>query len=72
MKLTKDMPSDFDAFLEQEGIYNEANDTAIKRVIAYQIAQEMQAQNITKTKMAERMHTSRAVVNACSIPITDR
>jgi predicted XRE-type DNA-binding protein len=37
--------------------------TAIKRVIAYQIEQEMKAQNITKTKMAELMHTSRAVVN---------
>ena len=32
-------------------------------MIAYQLEQEMKAQNITKTKMAELMHTSRAVVN---------
>ncbi|GIT97921.1 XRE family transcriptional regulator [Sulfurovum sp. TSL1] len=63
MKLTKNMKSDFDEFLKEEGIYEEVNDTAIKRVIAYQIEQEMKAQKITKTKMAELMHTSRAVVN---------
>ena len=63
MELTKNMPSDFDAFLQEDGIYQEVNDTAIKRVIAYQIEQEMQAQNITKTKMAQLMNTSRAVVN---------
>ena len=63
MELTKNMPSDFDALLQEDGIYHEVNDTAIKRVIAYQIEQEMQAQNITKTKMAQLMNTSRAVVN---------
>jgi len=57
------MKSDFDAFLKEDGIYEEVNDVAIKRVIAYQIAQEMKEQKITKTKMAELMHTSRAVVN---------
>ena len=63
MKLTKDMKSDFDEFLKEEGIYEEVNDVAIKRIIAYQIEQEMKAQNINKTKMAELMNTSRAVVN---------
>lgn len=63
MKLTKNMKSDFDTFLKEDGIYEEVNDVAIKRVIAYQIAQEMKEQKITKTKMAELMHTSRAVVN---------
>jgi len=63
MKLTKNMQSDFDTFLKEEGIYEEVNDTAIKRVIAYQIEEEMKVQKITKTKMAELMHTSRAVVN---------
>ena len=63
MKLTKNIKSDFDTFLKDEGIYEEVNDTAIKRVIAYQIEQEMKAQNITKTKMASLMNTSRAAVN---------
>jgi len=63
MKLTKNMKSDFDELLKEEGIYEEANDIAIKRVIAYQLQEEMKAQSITKTKMAEMMNTSRAVVN---------
>ena len=57
------MNSDFDEFIVDDGIYEEVNDIAIKRVIAYQLEEEMKAQNITKTKMAELMNTSRAVVN---------
>lgn len=60
--------SGFDDFLKEEGIYEEANDIAIKRVIAYQIEQEMKVQNITRTKMAKMMHTSRAVVNRLLSP----
>ncbi len=63
MKLTTNMKSDFDELLKEDGIYEEANDIAIKRVIAYQLEEEMKAQSITKTKMAEMMNTSRAVVN---------
>ncbi len=63
MQLTKNMGSDFDEFLKEDGIYEEVNNKAIKKVIAYQLEQEMKAQNITKTKMAELMNTSRAVVS---------
>ncbi|MEA2018274.1 MAG: XRE family transcriptional regulator [Campylobacterota bacterium] len=63
MQLTKNMKSDFDEFLKEDGIYEEVNDIAIKKVIAFQLEQEMEIQKITKTKMAELMNTSRAVVN---------
>lgn len=63
MKLEKNMKNDFDEFLKEDNIYEEVNEIAIKRVIAYQLEQEMKSQNITKTKMAEMMNTSRAVVN---------
>ena len=53
----------FDNFLKEDGIYEEANDIAIKKVIAYQIEKEMRTQKINKTKMAEMMKTSRAVVD---------
>ena len=36
---------------------------AMKRVIAWQIEQEMKAQNLTKTRMAAKMNTSRAALN---------
>lgn len=52
--------SDFDEFLEQEGVLEEASALAIKRVIAWQIAEAMEARGLTKKAMAERMHTSRS------------
>jgi hypothetical protein len=55
--------SDFNEFLEAEGILEEVTAIAVKRVIAWQIEQEMKAQNLTKTAMAARMHTSRAALN---------
>ncbi len=36
--------------------------TAIKRVIAFQIAQEMKRRKLTKMEMASRMKTSRAAL----------
>lgn len=44
----KHIGSDFSEFLKEEGIYEETNDIAIKRVIAYQLEQEMKA----KTKIS--------------------
>lgn len=55
--------SDFDDFLEDEGLLEEATSVAIKRVISWQIAQEMKAQKLTKTALAKKMHTSRAALN---------
>jgi hypothetical protein len=55
--------SDFDDFLKEEGIQEEVTAAAIKRVIAWQLAEAMKRKHITKTEMAARMHTSRAAVN---------
>jgi predicted XRE-type DNA-binding protein len=63
MEIKANMKSDFDELLQEEGLLADTEATAIKRVIAYQIEQEMKAQNITKTKMAQMMHTSRVVVD---------
>lgn len=52
-----------DDFLVEEGIFEEVNDAAIKRVLVWQIEQAMKEQNLSKTAMAERMHTSRAQVD---------
>jgi len=68
MKLQPNMKSDFDEFLREEGIYEEVNDAAIKRVIAYQLEQEMKVQKISKTKLAQMMHTSRAAVDRLLSP----
>jgi antitoxin HicB len=55
--------SDFDDFLAQEGMLEEVTAVAVKRVIAWQIEQEMAAQKLTKTAMAKKMRTSRASLN---------
>ena len=57
------MGSSFDGFLAEEGLLDEATAVAVKRVIAWQIEQEMAAQKLTKTVMAKKMHTSRAALN---------
>jgi DNA-binding Xre family transcriptional regulator len=52
--------SSFDSFLEEEGILDEVEAAAIKRVIAWQLAEAMKAGKISKKAMAERMGTSRS------------
>ena len=52
--------SDFDDFLKEEGLYEECSASAIKRVLARQLTEEMKRQKISKTEMAVRMQTSRA------------
>ena len=59
----KNIGSRFDDFLQEEAILEDATAVALKRVIAWQIAEEMKAQQITKTELARRMHTSRAALN---------
>jgi antitoxin HicB len=52
-----------DSFLAEEGIREAAKATSLTRVIAWQLAQEMERQGMTKAVLAERMHTSRAQVD---------
>ena len=59
----KNIRSSFDDFLQQESLLESSTAVALKRVIAWQIAQEMKAQKLTKTELAKRMHTSRAAFN---------
>jgi antitoxin HicB len=51
--------SNFDDFLREEGLLEDAEATAAKRVIAFQIAQEMRRRRLSKSEMATRMKTSR-------------
>lgn len=52
--------STFDSFLEEEGIREEVEAVAIKRVLAWQLEQAMQEQQKTKQAMAKKLHTSRS------------
>jgi hypothetical protein len=52
--------STFDGFLEAEGIREEVEAVAIKRVLAWQLEQAMREQQKTKRAMAKQLHTSRS------------
>jgi predicted XRE-type DNA-binding protein len=51
-----------DEFLKEEGKLEEFEAVAIKEVLAWQIAEAMKAQNISRKRLAERMGTSRSQV----------
>lgn len=65
MKTKKAKPFDhsgstFDDFLEETGTREEVDAVAIKRVLAWQLAEAMKARKITKREMAQKMGTSRS------------
>ena len=55
--------SDFDDFLREENLLEISEATAAKRVIAFQIAQEMERRSLSKSEMASRMKTSRPALD---------
>jgi len=52
--------SDFDSFLEEQGVLQETERVAVKRVLAIRLSQLMEEQQLSKSEMARRMETSRA------------
>ena len=59
----KHLGSDFEDFLAKEGLLEETTAVAVKRVLAFQIAEAMKEQKLSKAAMARRMHTSRCALN---------
>lgn len=51
-----------DSFLAEEGKLEEFEAVAIKEVLAWQIAEAMKAQNLSRKRLAERMKTSRSQI----------
>ena len=61
----------FSDFLKDQGTYNEATEQAVKRVIAYQLANTMQEMGISKVEMAKRLDTSRSQLDRLLDPDND-
>lgn len=55
--------SSFDSFLEAQNLRDEVTAVAMKRVVAWQIAEAMKHSGLTKVAMAARMRTSRTVLD---------
>ena len=67
----KHMGSSIDEFLKEEGIFEEAQALAIKEVVAWQLAEAMKEQKISKNKMATLLKTSRTQVDRLLDPKND-
>ncbi len=59
----KNIGSNFDDFLKEEGLLEEAMAVAIKRYIAFQLTEKMSAEHLSKAEMARRMETSRSALD---------
>ncbi len=71
MKRKKHIGGLLDDFLKEEGIHEEVQATAIKRVLAWQLEQVMKEQKITKIQMAHSMKTSRAQLDRLLDPVNE-
>ena len=72
MKANPHIGSSLEDFLKEEGLYEDATNYAVKRVLAWQVEQAMREQGITKVEMARRMGTSRAHLNRLLDPENDK
>lgn len=55
----------------QQGIYEAVQTTAMKRVLAMQLAEAMKERNLTKVEMTRRMRTSRVQLDRLLDPDND-
>lgn len=66
--------STFDSFLEEDGIREEVEAIAFKRVLAWQLSQAMRKQQKTKQAMAKQLRTSRSqldrLLDPCNVSVT--
>lgn len=67
----KNIGNSFDSFLEKEGIREQVENVATKRVVAYQLQEEMKKQKISQKALAARMNTSRSSIKRLLDPHND-
>ena len=53
----------FSDFMKEQGLYEEAQELATKKVLAAQFEAEMKRQSLSKSAIAKRMRTTRTAVD---------
>jgi predicted XRE-type DNA-binding protein len=61
--------SDFDDFLEEEGIRAEVEALALKKLVSLQLQEILESEDLSKSQLAIRMNTSRTSVNRMLDPL---
>ncbi len=59
----KNIGTRIDDFLNEEGIFDEAQAQAVKEVVSWQLASAMKKKKISKNRMATLLRTSRTQVD---------
>ncbi len=59
----RNIGSNFDNFLEEEGLLEDSTAVAVKRYIAFQLIEKMSVEQLSKAEMARRMNTSRSALD---------
>lgn len=72
MSKNRRVGSSFEDFLKEEGVLEETNAIAVKRVLAWQLEQAMEKGQISKRAMAAAMQTSRSQLDRILDPDNDR
>lgn len=67
----RNIGSSADAFLKEEGIYEQVEGQSIKKVIAWQLAEAMKTNSLSKARMAALLKTSRSQVDRLLDPNRD-
>lgn len=62
MSNNKYIGQSFESFLKEEGIFEEVELAAIKKVIACALLEAMKKEKITRTELAKRLGTSRSAL----------
>jgi antitoxin HicB len=65
---SRHLGSSLDSLLEEDGVLPAVSATAIKRVLAWQLAEEMKRRGFGKAEMARRMRTSRSALERLMDP----
>ena len=60
-----------DAFLQEEGVFDESQALAIKEVVVSQLTEAMQQQSLSKSRLAVLLNTSRSQVDRLLDPGRD-
>jgi antitoxin HicB len=63
--------SSLDSFLQEEGIFEETQLLAIKEVLVWQLTEAMEAQSLSKARLATLLKTSRSQVDRLFDPTRD-
>ena len=53
----------FDDFMLEQGLYDEAKELSAKKLIATKLKMEMEAQKLSKSTVAKKLHTSRVAID---------